>query len=99
MSRLPGIELPPVCFAILAAFSILQSAVSPGAGCFTPLSSTSPGITEALIRVKMGSDHEDSEVSTTSSGFASHYVLECALASLISRGWFTIGWQAELAMP
>ena len=51
----------------------------------------------ALIRVKMGSDHGDSEVSTTSSDFASRHVLRCALAFLISGEWFTIGGQAELA--
>ena len=51
----------------------------------------------ALIRVKMGSDHGDSEVSTTSSDFASRHVLGCALAFLISGEWFTIGGQAELA--
>jgi len=97
LSRLPGIELPSVGFAILDAFSSRQSPLSPSAGCFTPLLSTSPGITVALIRVKMGSIHGDSEVSTTSSDFASRHVLGCALAFLISGEWFTIGGQADLA--
>ncbi len=45
----------------------------------------------------MGSVHGDSEVSTTSSDFASRHVLECSLAFLISGEWLTIGGQAELA--
>lgn len=97
LSRLPGIELPSGRFANLAPFRTLQSVGSLGAGCFTPLSSASPGIIVALIRVKMGSDHGDSEVSMTSSDFASRHVLGCALAFLISGEWFTIGGQAELA--
>jgi hypothetical protein len=97
LSRLPGIELPSVGFAILDAFSSRQSPLSPSAGCFTPLLSTSPGITVAPIKVKMGSDHGDSQLSTTSSDFASRHVLGCALAFLISGEWFTIGGQAELA--
>jgi hypothetical protein len=98
LSRLPGFELPSGRSANLAPFRIFQSVGSLGAGCFTLLSSTSPGITVALIRAEMGSDHGDYEVSTTSSGFATHYVLECALAFLISGEWFTIGGQAEPAM-
>ena len=96
-SRLPGIDLPSGRFANLAAFRTLQSVGSLGAGCFTPLLSTSPGITVALIRVKMGSGNGDSEVSTTSGDFASCHVLGCALAFLISGEWLTIDGQAELA--
>jgi hypothetical protein len=92
-----SIELPSGRFANLAPFRTFQSAGSPSAGCFTPLLSTSPGITVAPIKVKMGSDHGDSQLSTTSSDFASRHVLGCALAFLISGEWFTIGGQAELA--
>ena len=81
----------------LGAFQNPPIAVKPKCGLPTPLLSTSPGITVALIRVKMGSDHGDYEVSTTSSDFASRHVLECSLAFLISGEWFTIGGQAELA--
>jgi len=54
LGNLLGIDLPAVRFANSAAFRMFQSAGSLGAGCFTPLSSTSPGITVAPIQVKMG---------------------------------------------